>query len=131
MKLVLGGEAQYASVLKTCTGNYILQEIKFHGKYYWIHSLRKAALWWNCNSNCWEIGDYSDRDSSNARIRGPMNNLNHPHKITSGWCYWKESMENERESKDMIATNNCWINATSSDLRFEHIAFAKGKQFVI
>lgn len=97
MKLVCDERGQITPVLSFCAGNYTLGEYKINGKHHWINFFQntfpKNAVWWDMSSKCWVIGSYADKGNSIAKIRGPPNSVNLPHKTTSGWCYWNDSNE--------------------------------------
>ena len=122
----------------------MLQEKELHGMEQWKHKNGKFVIWWNKESNNWIIGEHLNQRTSTCSIMGPLNDNKLPTKINS-WKYyfekgkwfgknksdWIDATNVEIEVIDMISTNNCWINASKSELKFEQINFVKGNHFII
>ena len=77
-------------------GTYIFQENTVNSdrqSWVWKHRWNSFAIWWDNVSNNWVIGNLADKGTSKARIKGPLNNNKLPNQITSGWCYWDNSID--------------------------------------
>ena len=137
LELVLTGNVQKHHEDKG--GVYIFQENDIHGMRLWEHKNGKFAIWWNEESHHWIIGDQSNQGRTSGTIIGPFNDNRLPTNIQS-WKYFEkekwfgrnntnliDAADSEIIFIDLIATNNCWIDASNSDLRLEQIPFVKRK----